>query len=653
MMRALAAATVLLLVATAFWSAITVADPVRPLAGGWGIDACLSVHVPPTQVGGYLELLRGSHLRWLRERDLGPATGREAPREQRLRVWRQSKAAGYRILAFATLPDGLQPEDPDNVLPEDLAAVFEESFRLARMAGSDVDAWEMNNEPETSYLRDLPDRAVAYQKAVYLGLKAGGAPRPVNVLMGALALPPGPWLERASRNGLYDYTDGVNFHFYGRASDLTGVTAAQRKFARVHARGRTLPLWITECGMDATPDRDPDEPHGRELQRRFIVESAEIARAQAAAVFMPFILVHRGDNYALTQSPEKVYPAWSAYQKFTSEESLPESPAFSPPETVSPIVLQWLPDNSTCTPDKVGGVYWFAGGRRALASMKGEIVAYNFSRGPVSGNLDAKTDSGIRLSSLQGGESLARFLQIPAGSHVRIPVQLRALTDSWVRAEVKVGFQEFGASLPSQLMFAVGTRPEDAILPREFSIRGRSPGENFAWIWAPEPFRATSVAGPWLGLNGVIVSAAEAENFDALGEAWRFQIPPPSDDPRLPPMAVTKVDGLPEEPDGFLRLRIADEKAAGEVSIRVDLIDAQGQRFTIAENSGQNWIDPIADEVFLSYRDFHLYIWGRCMGQSVFRPGDIREIQLRFYSGAAVSADVRLDAVAPGEGGRP
>ena len=52
------------------------------------------------------------------------------------------------------------------------------------------------------------------------------------VLMGALALHPGPWWERAVANGLLDYTDAYNFHFYGYAADLTSVIDAHRSALR-------------------------------------------------------------------------------------------------------------------------------------------------------------------------------------------------------------------------------------------------------------------------------------------------------------------------------------------------------------------------------------------------------------------------------------
>ncbi|MBW8782760.1 MAG: hypothetical protein JF599_12865 [Verrucomicrobia bacterium] len=143
---------------------------------------------------------------------------------------------------------------------------------MGKTYGDLVDAWEIENEPDISFVAENPEVYAAFHKACYLGVHAGIAeclesraessaqsslrgtdgPRlryPVHaadpgrlslslsgaqsgmdgqnfsprVLMAPLALPPGPYLERLWSNGLASYTDGFNYHYYGYAEDFTGV----------------------------------------------------------------------------------------------------------------------------------------------------------------------------------------------------------------------------------------------------------------------------------------------------------------------------------------------------------------------------------------------------------------------------------------------
>ena len=186
-----------------------------------------------------------------------------------------------------------------------------------------VDGWEMVGEADIGYCRDLPERTVAFQKALYLGIKAGAeeAGQPEAVAMGALGLPPGPWVDRAVRNGLLDYTDAYNFHYYGRAEDLAGVIEAHRAIA-----GPSLPIWITECGVKTVSPDDFLNPERRRLQAEFIVATGTEARRQNVALFMPFILTDRGDPYALTLSADKPLPAWTSYAALTRKLDWPRVP---------------------------------------------------------------------------------------------------------------------------------------------------------------------------------------------------------------------------------------------------------------------------------------------------------------------------------------
>lgn len=380
-----------------------------PGAVGWGLDACLSRHVPGGAFEPYTGLVGNSEISILRERDIGrriagidaatllrdlifrSATYENDPRP----AFRKLKAQSYAVGAFATLPNGVVAAQADNVLPEDLLAVYREGQILVRDFHGLVDAWEMVGEPDLGHCRDLPDRVAAYQKALYLGIRHGAEaiarrdPKPQSsaigplVLMGALGCPPGPWLERAARNGLLDYTDAYNFHFYGHAEDLTEEMAGHRAFARRWGRPG-IPLWITECGINAVTPDDFLNPQRRQLQAEFTVATARQALAtDDVAVFMPFILVHDKDPYAMTLSADRPLPAWEAYAQFTKENPWPSRTVAMPPRDPNPIVVQWLPDNETTIPHKVSGTYRFKGDQ----PIKGELRIYNFSDRAIHGKL--------------------------------------------------------------------------------------------------------------------------------------------------------------------------------------------------------------------------------------------------------------------------
>jgi hypothetical protein len=502
-------------------------------------------------------------------------------------------------------------------------------------------------------VKDLPDRFAAHSKALYLGLKdgaraGGGSP---GVLMGALGHYPGPWLDRAAANGIFDYTDGLNFHFYGHARDLRGVIDAQREFAKGFVTDRELPLWITECGIMATPPDNAGERRGRAIQRAFVEQTARTAWRAGVSVFMPFILAWaQEESFALTRSAHEPYPAWDAYAAFARAHPMPDKPALAAPANPSRVVVQWQADNATCIPQKVSGTYWFRHGTRKAAPIDGRIVVYNFSDEPVRGLLEVSGAGEIEvLAGPDGGKLEPRVLELPAFGAVAAQVRIRPRADAYFRAAVTMRFVPEGGGAVSRAVIGVETRPTDRNLRRRLAVTGfRPPEDGFQWIWAPEPFEGLTAGGPWIGVNDVAVADGGGEASRDLAEFSRFAVRRGQTDPRLPPMAVTRVHGLPEAGDGFLRIRIGEsERYVG--SVRVDLVDRFGQRFSVAESLGQNRFRPDAHEVFLAYKDLHLYAWGRCTRQPRFNPRDVREIQLRFFPEQAVSEfAIAIDVVAPG-----
>jgi hypothetical protein len=598
-------------------------------------------------------------------------------------AYRDLKRQGHRVVAFASLPYPTEGSRSGNQLLEDLREVYAQAARLSRAAGKTVDAWEMVGEPDVGYCADLPDRVAAYQKAFYLGLKAGAreaqrrlsdgsyslsgadtqnseavpGPFPSRgdslsvseanslslstgnralgapiVLMGALALPPGPWLRRAAANGLLDYTDAYNFHFYGHAADLTGVIAAHARIAghrdapsdpssALSPPPSGLPLWITECGINAVKKADFLNPERRQLQADFTVSTARQALADPrVAVFMPFILVHKGDPHALTLAPDKPFPAWTAYADFTRENPWPKRPLVRASVAANPMVLQWLPDNTTTLPHKVSGTYRF----RGAAAIRGELRVYNFSDHPVQGRLHTHALQHAALEVSPPDE-----ITIPPQAMVSVPVAFNPNRDSppYWREDFAAAFVDAGGR-ESTVVFGLETAPRaEAFSPRRLAVAavGYAPKHAF------DPGdTVTSRHSRWLGVNGIQAEEpwGEAAGDSAAGvklQVWSSML---ERDPLRAKLAVAAVAGLPRE--GFIRLQL-DRPMSREFGVCVDFVDRQGQRFTIWENFGVSYYEPKSTDVWLNLADFHPYFWGRCMADPTFRPEDVEEIQLRFY----------------------
>ena len=672
-----------------------------PTRSGWGIDACLSCHVPAGEVPGYLQLLRGSDIRWLRERGIaspisraqklksrngemeGPLFAfqpfcvsgsgeRSATAEQR--VWRAERRAGFRVVAFASSFRPLPLDDSVDQLPEDLLAVYWAFRETAIQTAGEVDAWEMVGEPETFFCRDLPDRVAAFQKAVYLALTSArdtppseeegslkrgdgeterapsparqSAPQVPVVLMGALAFPPGPWLEAAAANGLFDYTDAINLHHYGFAKDLGDVIAAHRAVASRWTNGRSLPVWVTEAGLNNIPKRDWRNATARAAQADYLIECATQAIQQGVAVFMPFILVHRGDPFAMTEAANDVHPAWERYRDFTREHALnPAGPVAAPPPAPNPVVLQWLPDSMTCTPSKTSRSYWFeSDGDGAWSELEGELRVYNFSATPVRVRVVAAGEIDPRLSLAWGGGQPDEVVTLAPLSRRVLPVKIGLTGNAYLRAELQFRAETLDAKdrglATSPLAFAVETMPTDELPHRELRLAPGPPPETFPYVGGTAPFVTTSRSASCRGLNGVTV--VEDDGAGSL----TFDVKESNEDALTPPQAIFSLpDGLPPATAGFLRLRATDGRGR-PAYLRVDLVDVDGQRFSIVEGLGRNPLVDSGDTVLLGYNDFHRWVFGNCRPGVGFDPRRIRGLQLRFCeAGAGTRFHVNLDVL--------
>jgi len=122
---------------------------------------------------------------------------------------------------------------------------------------------------------------------------------------------------------------------------------------------------------------------------------------------------------------------------------------------------------------------------------------------------------------------------------------------------------------------------------------------------------------------------------------WRFSVGAATGDPLAPTYALAAVAGVPEGAQ-FLRVKL-DRPMSNDAFLRVDLVDTDGQRFTIWENLG-NVYGETSSEVWLGLADFHPYFWSKAVpGERRLRPEKVREVHLRVYLGKGGAMDVGLE----------
>ncbi|MBW8864353.1 MAG: hypothetical protein JF609_05405 [Verrucomicrobia bacterium] len=283
-------------------------------AAGYGFDV---LEAPTAHADNRAQAqLTGANGTWMRVRGLAePGSGGPRTVEVDREGLRKLRTQGIKTAVLlrwgpADWKSGVRSGGGQRV-PQDLREAFERGRTLGKTYGDLVDAWEIENEPDISFVAENPEVYAAFHKACYLGVHAGIAeclesraessaqsslrgtdgPRlryPVHaadpgrlslslsgaqsgmdgqnfsprVLMAPLALPPGPYLERLWSNGLASYTDGFNYHYYGYAEDFTGVYRqfenAVEQLSRVDAascRGAGLPTWSGKSPRSSRRDR--------------------------------------------------------------------------------------------------------------------------------------------------------------------------------------------------------------------------------------------------------------------------------------------------------------------------------------------------------------------------------------------------------------
>jgi hypothetical protein len=184
--------------------------------------------------------------------------------------------------------------------PQDLRTVYHFAKASAEHFASQIQNWEVWNEPDIEFWDDSTDRFAGLQKAAYLGFKDGNPQakvlqasicQPIRKLNkvedlfagqfdeGKFAIDYGSTLfaENLYDSGIGDYFDIFNWHNYTQAKPyFTGLKHYQELMNRHDIFNK--PAWITEAGIrlkasDEKDYKDQLTPNDRKIQCRYIAQS--------------------------------------------------------------------------------------------------------------------------------------------------------------------------------------------------------------------------------------------------------------------------------------------------------------------------------------------------------------------------------------------
>jgi hypothetical protein len=247
-------------IVTAAVLAKTTSDENTPIA----IDAAISwFYSDPEQIRDACELAKLAGVHWVRDRaswpELETARGTWAAETRYERAMRIEHEAGLKILQVNHLSPEWAAKKPSR-FPEDLRDAYNFYRGLAKRWKGLADAIEPWNEPDIEMFGGHTGCEIAsFQKAAYLGLKAGDPELPVN--LSVFAIDRAETLDEFGANQVYPYFDRYDLHHYIRLPDYP------RTYARHRAISGGRPMWTTEFNLTVNwADEKTKEPSDEELR---------------------------------------------------------------------------------------------------------------------------------------------------------------------------------------------------------------------------------------------------------------------------------------------------------------------------------------------------------------------------------------------------
>jgi hypothetical protein len=230
------------------------------------IDAAMSwFYADPQQIRDACALCRMAGVNWVRDRfswpEIETARGTWAGETRYERAMKIQHDEGLKILQVNHIAPPWATSTPNRFV-EDLRDVHNFYRGIAERWKELADAIEPWNEPDIELFGGHTGCEIAsFQKAAYLGLKAGDPDKPVCGTV--FAVDRAETLDEFAPNEVYPYFDRYNLHHY------IGLPAYPRAYGRHRAVSAGRPMWTTEFNLTINwADEKTQEPSEEDLRRQ-------------------------------------------------------------------------------------------------------------------------------------------------------------------------------------------------------------------------------------------------------------------------------------------------------------------------------------------------------------------------------------------------
>ncbi len=280
------------------------------------IDVAASwFYADPQQIRDACEICKLAGVKWVRDRaswpELESARGVWAGDTRYEQAMKIQHEAGLKILQVNHASPPWAVKDTRH-FPEDLRDVYNFYRGLAKRWHDLADAIEPWNEPDLEIFGGHTGSEIAsFQKAAYLGLKAGDPEKPVNLAVFAIDRP--ETLDEFGLNQVYPYFDRYDLHHY------IGLPAYPRAYSRHRAISGGRPMWTTEFNLTIFwADEKTHEPSEEDLRVQGYRVSKVFSHALyegsvKAFYFMLGHYVERNLQYGLVHTDLTPRPAYVAF----------------------------------------------------------------------------------------------------------------------------------------------------------------------------------------------------------------------------------------------------------------------------------------------------------------------------------------------------
>jgi hypothetical protein len=272
-------------------------------------------YTDPQQIRDVCTLCKIAGVRWIRERSSWPeietARGTWAPDGKYERAMRIEHEEGLKILQVNHIAPAWASKNATR-FPEDLRDVYSFYRGVVQRWKGLADAIEPWNEPDIIEFGGHTGCEIAsFQKAAYLGFKAGDPEFPVNEAV--FAIDRKETIDEFGANEVYPYFDRYDLHHYIRLPEYP------RAYARHRAVNGGRPMWTTEFNLTVWwADEKTHEPSNEELHFQAYRVGKVFAQAlhegtEKAFYFILSHYVERQLQYGLLHEDLTPRPAYVAF----------------------------------------------------------------------------------------------------------------------------------------------------------------------------------------------------------------------------------------------------------------------------------------------------------------------------------------------------